>query len=77
MRYKTLFKLIGFGKYERIKEPIEGERVDGYYWVRQNNAWQIAEYFQKKWVFLGDIGVMKDEHFSDIFEERIEEPPYV
>jgi hypothetical protein len=77
MRLRYIFKLIAFGKYEMITEEIKEPREDGFYWVKHQGKWTIAEYFQDQWVFLGDIGLMKDEHFDKIHEDRIEEPGYL
>lgn len=74
MRYKYSFKLIGFGKYERVSEEIKEPRPDGFYWVKEHGKWFIAEWFDGKWCFLGDIGLMKDSNFEIIYEERIAEP---
>jgi len=76
MRLKYSFKLIGFGKYEMVTTEIKEPRQDGFYWVKDSGRWTIAEYFKGKWMFLGDIGLMKDEHFEKIHEIRIEEPGY-
>jgi hypothetical protein len=76
MRYKYSFKLIGFGKYEQVKEEIKEPRPNGYYWVKYQGQWLIAEYADRMWIFLGDIGLMLDYHFDKIHEVKIEEPSY-
>lgn len=74
MRYKYIFKLIGFGKYEEIKEEIKEPRPFGFYWVKANGQWTIVEWCEAGWIYLGDIGLMKDEYFDKIYEFKIEEP---
>ena len=76
MRWKYEWQLIGFGKYKPTQNEIKGPRPDGYYWIRYQGKWQIAEWFNGQWVFLGDIGLMNDRHFDKIHEEPIEQPPY-
>lgn len=49
-------------------------RTDGYYWVRHKGKWEIAEWFNGQWCFLGDIGLMSDDHFDKIHEDPIEQP---
>jgi hypothetical protein len=76
MRYKYSFNLIGFGKYEQVATEVKEPRPEGFYWVRYEGSWSIAEYHDGQWVFLHDIGLMKDSSFDKIHEERIEEPGY-
>lgn len=42
----------------------------------RRREWQVAEWFETKWIFLNDIGQYRDEHFDKIHEERISEPMY-
>lgn len=76
MRYKYTFKLVGFGKYEEIKEEIKEPREVGFYWVKFEGKWTIAEWLGERWYFLGDIGAMKDSFFDKIHEEILKEPVY-
>ena len=79
-RISYSWKLVGFGKYEEVKTEIMDPREPGFYWVKYQGQWMIAEWIEslqsKKWFFLGDIGGMKDEHFDKIHEEKIESPWY-
>lgn len=50
------------------------DRSEGFYWVKYQGAWTIAEWTGGKWLFLGDIGMMNDDFFDDIHEEKIEQP---
>jgi hypothetical protein len=64
-----IWELIGFGKYKE-----SGERDPGFYWVKHEGQWTIAEWHKDGWVFLQHIGFMKDEWFDKIDEQRILPP---
>lgn len=78
MRYRYSFKLIGFGKYERVKEEIKEPRSPGSYWVKylDSEAWTVAEWDGSNWHALHDSASLKDYNFELIHEEKVIPPQY-
>jgi hypothetical protein len=76
MRKKYTFRLVGFGKYERIETEIKGPRPAGFYWVKYNgnNDWIIAEWTGEIWFCINDSASLKDFNFDMIYEYPIEPP---
>lgn len=72
------WRLIGFGKYERIETEIKEPRPNGFYWVKylESNGWTVAEWHGDHWSCLHDSGFLKDYNFDIIHEVPIEKPMY-
>lgn len=54
MRYKYSWELIGFGKYQEVKTEIKEPRENGFYYVRYQGRWMVAEWCSQGWTFLAD-----------------------
>lgn len=80
MRKQYSWRLIGFGKYERIETEIKEPRPAGFYWVKYSgcNGWTVAEWHGKDgyWSALHDSAFLRDHNFDMIHEQPIEKPMY-
>lgn len=76
MRIKYEWQGIGFGKTKLIETGIKEPRPEGFYPVKYQGQWTLAEWCKDGWVFIGDISFRGDEHFDMIHEEKIELPNY-
>lgn len=49
-------------------------RQSGYYWVKYNGEWEVAEYFESwnNWNQCGVLQDYEDSDFEEIDERRIE-----
>ena len=52
-------------------------RQPGYYWVKYNQFWKVAEYSQTadRWILAGIGQWYRDDDFREIDENRIERIP--
>lgn len=48
------------------------ERVEGFYWVKYEGEWIIAEYDMNEWYKTGVENFYEDSHLDEIDERRIE-----
>ena len=46
-------------------------RETGYYWVRIDNNWEIAFFFEKSWFVTCVKDMQNDEYFDEIDEKQI------
>jgi hypothetical protein len=48
------------------------ERKDGFYWVKFNNSWIVAEWISNKWTFCFDTNTYEDNELNEIDENIIQ-----
>lgn len=74
MRKLYSYRLIGFGKYERIETEIKEPRPKGFYWVMYSGRLTVGEWHGDHWSCMNDSASLKDYNFEMIYETPIQEP---